>query len=577
MKYPSKFFRKTVASVVFLLSMYRAVVGQDVEAIVKAPVVAANGGVAFSQIINAAAHETVQTPYSYYLTGNLNFHFFGAVNVPLSFAYSNRQFSSRASLPFNRFSIAPSYKWVKVYAGYASLQFSPYTLAGHELFGGGVELTPDNRFKFTAIYGRLKKATEEQDGVEPSYKRMGGGGKVEYAGERFEASINIFKAKDDPSSVAFRQPDSIGVLPQDNLSGGVSLNVKLTEKVRMGAEYGMSAMNRNIRHKDNRRRSVLFDAQGDVALYHAMRYNLAYASPVGNIGATYERVAPNYATSGAYYMLNDFENITANFSTAVKNINISVDGGYQHDNLQGQKNNTTSRMIFSGNLSAVLGQKWNIGANVSNVQSYVHIRDIYDQVTQTNEFQNLDTLEYTQVNLTSSVNVAYVLQSTERQRQSLSAGFMYQRAAERQEYSAYSGNNIYNGTLVYQYAHLPSKWNASASINYNYNRMPDAFTGTVGYNLSVQKTFWEAFRCAFNATYSNMTGNEGNTANIFNLRITGGYTLLKKHNFNLSLATVANSDNVRKAVQYSANLAYGYSFGITVARKDRKLTATGNF
>ncbi|MDR0713077.1 MAG: hypothetical protein LBF89_02275 [Bacteroidales bacterium] len=124
---------------------------------------------------------------------------------------------------------------------------------------------------------------------------------------------------------------------------------------------------------------------------------------------------------------------------------------------------------------------------------------------------------------------------------------------------------------------VPPKWNASASINYNYNRMPDAFTGTAGYNLSVQKTFWEAFRCAFNATYSNMTGNEGNTADIFNLRITGGYTLLKKHNFNLSPATVANSDNVRKAFQYSANLAYGYSFGITVTRKDRKLTTTGNF
>jgi hypothetical protein len=550
--------------------------GQDVEAVAKAPIVAANGGISFNQILNAADNKNAQNLYSYFLTGNLNFNFYSVVNIPLSFAWSNQQMSGRASLPFNRFSIAPSYKWVKVYAGYTSLQFSPYTLTGHEIFGGGVTLTPNSKFKFTVIYGRLKKAVQEQDDAETVYKRMGGGFKGEYSAEYFDVSLNLFKAKDVPNSIHFHNPDSIPIMPKDNLTGSIYLNLKLSDKLRFNTEYGISLINRNIGQSDESG-SYLFDNKGDVATYHALRNNLTYLSPIGNVGATYERVAPNYATLGSYYMLNDFENITLNYSTAIKNINFGLGGGYQHDNLQKQRNNTTSRMIFSGNVSTNIGKKWNIGANLSNVQSYVHIRDIYDQITQTNEFQNLDTLEYTQVNLTSSMNVAYLIQSTEEQRQSISADFMYQKASEQQAYSVYQGNNIYNATLGYQFSYIPSKWNASTSINYNHNQMPTAYMGTVSYNLSLRKTFWEVIRAAFIATYSNMFNNEANTSKVLNLRITGGYSLHKKHNFNLSLATIRNNGQDHKITQYSANLAYSYTFGVTVTHKDKKFSIVGNF
>ncbi|GHT16878.1 hypothetical protein AGMMS4956_20040 [Bacteroidia bacterium] len=550
---------------------------QDVEAVIKAPWVIANGGTAFNQIANFT-DGNVRSPYSYFLSGNLNFNFLGVVNVPLSIAYSNQQFSSGYSLPFNRFSLSPSYKWVKLHAGYTSLQFSPYTLTGHEIFGGGVELTP-GKFKFTAIYGQLKEAVPEQGGgTMPVYKRMGGGFKGEYTGERFGVSLNLFKAKDVAGSVHFYNPDSVAVLPQDNLSGSACLNLKITDQLSLNTEYGMSAVNRNILRSDNNNfASALFNNNGDVAVYHAIRSNLTHASSFGNIGATYERVAPNYTTLGSYYMLSDFENITANFSTAIKTINLSLDGGYQHDNLEKQKNNTTSRMIYATNISAPIGKKWNVGASFSNVQSYVHISDIYDQITQTNEFQNLDTLEYTQLNLTTSANASYLLQNTEQQRQSLSASFMYQQASEKQEYSAYQGNKIYNGALTWQWAHVPSKWNISSSVNYNHNQLPASYTGTVSGNLSVQKTFVEVLRAGLIATYSHIFNNEQTTAKIVNLRLTSGYTLYKKHNFNLSIAAILNNGQNRKTQQYSAQLAYSYSFGVSLDRKNKKVVMEGNF
>jgi hypothetical protein len=559
LRYGTATWMQRVRGVAFLLGVLLSactVVAQDIEAIAKAPVLTLNGGLSLSQIATFTPGDTTaKDPYAMYLSGNLNLSFFGVVNIPLSFAYTNRQLSKEVSLPFNRLSIAPSYKWMKVYAGYASMQFSPYSLAGHEIFGGGVELTPDNGFKISAIYGRLKKAVSGDNGLELSYQRMGGGFKGEYAGKQFDVGVNIFKAQDLATSL----PDSVAVAPQDNLSGAVSAAIQFIKNIRFGAEYGFSALNRNTGKS-------------------AIKTNLTYTSPIGAIGATYERIDPYYITLGAYYMTNDYENITTNFSTAIKNVNIAVDGGYQRDNLDGQKTNTTSRMIFSGNVSANIGKKLTLSANLSNVQSYVYINDIYDRVTQTNEFQNLDTLNVTQLNYTASLDAAYLLQSNEERRQGFNAGFMYQKSAEQQAFTGYSGNDIYNGSLAYQYAVIPARFNASASVNYNHNRMPDdMYIRAMTYNVSLQKVFFETLRTAFTGTYSHMANNSGNLSDVFNLRLTGGYVFFKNHNLSLNVAMIHSAGQSKTRVQYSANLAYSYVFNAIVTRKDKKMKLDADF
>lgn len=546
---------------------------QDVEAIAKAPLATMNGGLSLNQIVTVTPGDSAaRNPYALYLAGNINFGFFGVVNIPLSFAYTNNQFNASGALPFNRFSITPSYKWIKAHAGYTSMQFSPYSLAGHELFGGGIELTPDNGFKVSALFGRLQKAGDGMAGGEPVYRRMGGGFKVEYAGKQFDIAVNIFKAQDIPTSL----PDSVTVAPQDNLSGSINAAIRLIKNLRLGAEYGISALNRDIRRAAGGFR--LLETAGDVAVYHAVKTNLAYTATIGSIGATCEWVAPNYTTLGAYYMTNDYQNITANLSTAIKLFNIALDVGYQKDNLSGQKTNTTSKMIYSGNITANIGKKWTVAASLSNIQSYVYINNIYRQVTQTNEFQNLDTLNVTQLNYTVSLNSSYLLQSTEERRQSINGSFMYQKSSEQQAFSDYSGNDIYNASLAYQYAMTPAKLNASAAVNYNYNQMPDEqYVQAITYNLSLQKVFLEDIRTALTCTFSNMTSLAGTLSNVFNVRLTGGYVFWKKHTVNLNLALINSKGQSKTQLQYSANLAYSYVFNATVARKDKKLTLKADF
>ncbi len=557
---------------------------QDVEAVIKAPILTTNGGVSLSQISNYIPGDTTgrADPYVYYMAGNINFSMFSVVNVPMSFAFTNNQMNSNASLPFNRFSIAPSYKWIKLYMGYSSMTFSPYTLVGHEIFGGGVELTFENGLKLSAIYGRLQKEVRPDTmNIQPVYRRLGGGFKIEHSSKFADVSFNVFKAKDVPNSNFYSTSDSV-LTPKDNISSSIVLNLKMIDRLKLNVEYAISAVNSDISKKDSLPRVFrdnFVEQNGDLSIHHAIKAGISQTSVIGVIGASFERVSPNYNTFGAYYFMNDYQNITANFSTSIKTwLNFAIDAGYQRDNLVNQKLNSSKRFILSTNASSMITKRLNVGVSYSNVQSYIHIKDEYKEVTATNQFQNLDTLSFTQLNLTTSCNVNYILKSTKENRQSVNASFTYQEASEQQKNETrYTGSRIYNSVLSYQYSLIPQKLNASTSVNYNHNQLPDNFMGVMSYNLSVQKAFFEKLKVSFVGTYSKSFNDSLSLAKIFNIRLAAGYTLLKRHNFNLSLAKVYNKGLSRTTTQYSANLTYNYIFDFNLKRKDKKFKYEGNF
>ncbi|MDL2262683.1 hypothetical protein LJC11_04170 [Bacteroidales bacterium OttesenSCG-928-I21] len=567
--------KKIIYSLFFLIFLFVSnIFAQDIESIAKSPLITLNGGVSASLIATHAPDNPSTDPYAVYLSGNLNFNAFGVFNIPLSFAYTNQQLSKSVSLPFNRFSIAPSYKWIKVYAGYTSMQFSPYSLAGHEVLGGGIELTPDNGLTVSAIFGRLRKPNSSE--YDPSYRRMGGGFNVEYKKDRFDVGVNIFKAQDIASSNPFSNPDSIPINPQDNLSGSVKAGITLIENLRLSGEYGISAVNRNM--ADGKDDFKILHTSGDMAVYHAGKAQLSYSFSPSSIGATYERIAPNYTTLGTYYMTNDYENITANFATAIKKINIALDGGYQRNNLDKQKTSTTSRLIYSANVSSAITERLNVAVSLSNLHGYVYINDIYSEVTQTNEYQNLDTLNVTQINYTASLNTSYLLETSKERRQGTNLNFMYQRSAEAQKYSHFSGNDIFNTSLSYQLSIIPVQFNSSVSVGNNYNKMPaGVYINTMTYNLSLQKTFYKVLKTSLVTTFSDMRNQDGFLSNVLNMRLSGGYTLVKKHNFNLALSLLYSDTKTKDQTQYMANLSYSYAFNTVLNRDKKKLKFKGEF
>ncbi|HOG73229.1 MAG TPA: hypothetical protein PK839_10620, partial [Tenuifilaceae bacterium] len=72
---------------------------QDIESVIKAPMLTNNGGLSFSQIGSYIPGDTLNriNQYSYYISGNMNFSLFSVVNVPMSFAYTNNQLNTEAT------------------------------------------------------------------------------------------------------------------------------------------------------------------------------------------------------------------------------------------------------------------------------------------------------------------------------------------------------------------------------------------------------------------------------------------------------------------------------------------------
>lgn len=180
--------------------------------------------------------------------------------------------------------------------------------------------------------------------------------------------------------------------------------------------------------------------------------------------------------------------------------------------------------------------------------------------------------------VTSSVNANYVLRATEQQRQNLNFAFSYQEAPEQQEDDRrYVGSRIYNTMLSYLFSLTPTRFTAAATVNHNQNNMPEMKMHVLSYNLSLQKVFAEQFRTAFTGTYSSTFNDDGGVADILNFRLTGGYSLKKRHNFNVSLAMVNNQAQRGHSTSYSANLSYSYIFDMRLLRTNKKFGFEGNF
>jgi hypothetical protein len=302
---------------------------QNLESIGKANPIKVSGGFNATGIGYAASGLTARRdPFNYFLTGNLNFDIYG-ISVPLTFSYSNQNASFRQ--PFNQFSIAPNYKWAKVYLGYHNLTYSSYSLVGHIFSGAAIELTP-NKFRLSAMYGRLNQAVEEDTirNTLPSFRRMGFALKAGYGNNQNSIDVIMFRAQDEIASLQ-TIPVKSQILPAENLVLSVIGRKKIGQHFAFMGEVATSAITRDTRvekidlEKPNAFSYVggLFTPRASSEYYNAIKASLAYTGNLINIQLNYERVDPGYQSLGAYFFNNDIENITV--STSVRLLKNKLD------------------------------------------------------------------------------------------------------------------------------------------------------------------------------------------------------------------------------------------------------------
>jgi len=534
-----------------------------------------NGGISLNSVYteNWGPDVTNPQPFSWIATGNINLTVFGMA-MPFSFNYSNRKIQySNPSFKFNRFALHPKYKEWTFHAGDLSTTFSPYTLSGYQYTGGGVEYNK-GKWQAQALYGLFLKAVKEDSLITPSYKRLGWGTKVIYNNNGRKIGVSVFHAKDNTGSIPSPVMDkNAAITPMEGTAFALEGSYPVIKNLLVNFEYSTSILTKDLRlsgdtiitnHASFFKQLVGYTNSSTV-IYHALKAGFSYSLAQSAIGINYERVDPGYQTLGAYYFTNDFENITANFSQSLLKgkITASLNAGIQKDDLNNAKQSRMQRLLLSGNVAIRPSQKLNIGLSYSNQQSYTFLRTGFEQINQITPYQNLDTLNYTQLSQNAGLNCNYTLQQDKKQVQMISLNCNYMESANKKGEIIRLGEvtRFFNGNAGHTLTLQDVGFTVATGVNFSYNYAATISGVTWGPTMNLSKLFLKKIlRTNFGLAY-NTSSSLSKSISIFNLRGGASAIIAKKHNLNMSIVWQSKtSSGVATTTFLTTTAGYAYSF-----------------
>jgi hypothetical protein len=546
---------------------------QDLGSIGKTKPLTVNGGLAFNQIMYAASGiANRRSPYSYYASGNLNIGIYGR-SVPLSFRLSNSNTSFQQ--PFNQYNIHPGYKWISAHLGFTSASYSSYTLNGHVFLGAAVDATPQGKWSFGAMYGRLLKAVQPDSlssANKPAFLRMGGAFKASYHASRSFVDLILFHARDEIGSVNY-VPENQNLLPQENLAFSIGSGTTLFDHFFVKAELATSAVSTDSRAEKSGGSipsSFLFTPRLSSSLYHALKASLDYRDEFYTIGVGLERIDPQYRTLGAYYFNNDLQNITLNGTATILNgkATVAASAGTQHDNLDKSKISTMHRAVGSVNINLVPSERMNLSLSYSNFQTFTNVRSQFQRINQLTPYDNLDTLNFTQLSRNATLSSFYNLSNDKQKQQAVNVNLSYQNASDKQgDVKQNSGLIFLNGNVGYLLTLTASQTNISLSFNGTINQGSQLQSKTIGPVASLSKSLLQRkLRLTLSTSYNSSYTNGLHQNNIFNSRLSANASVKKKHNFTASAVFVKRdfltTENARSYAEFTGTLGYTYSFSL---------------
>ena len=524
-----------------------------------------NGGFSLNQLWRNETYGGSK-PYSMVATGNVTASLYG-MTIPFTFTWSNEQWTY--TQPFNRFSLMPSYKWTRLHLGWSSMNYSNYTLAGHSFLGAGIELTPGDKFRFSAMHGELLKANKGDTirGYDPQYQRLGSGFKTDYIFEKGEVSLMIFHGKDQTHKPV-DYIDSLGISPKENIAAGAKLTLRPTSRISLVSEFHVSSLS------NDRRISSSMDNDGAATFrYHAALFQGTYNTGIGSIGAGVEYVEPGYETLGAYYVVNDFINYTLNLATSLSKgrINIAANTGVRKNNLNGEADSDRNDIINSVTVGFMPSEKLMFNMSYSNFYNYTHVRPLIDELIAQTEYELMDTLRFTQINENINLGANWRISDTETAGHSVMMNLGFQQATQTQNSAnENAGSKFMNASSGYQFSLKASKLNIGLNSNYSRNNNSQGIMESIGPMLSVKKTFSTNISGNLSLGWNGTFINGNKTGNISTARFSTSYTHKRVHVFGLNTAfnnrvySGVNKQNI------TATLNYSYSFGWPKEREKSK-------
>ncbi|MBS4044646.1 MAG: hypothetical protein KGZ59_12645 [Chitinophagaceae bacterium] len=538
------------------------------------------GGLNSTMMLNSSSDGSGgnRVPFTMIVGGNLNL-FFKGYNVPISFTYSNAQVTVTPPVFFNKFSISPTYKWATLHLGTSSMEFSNYSLTGHQFDGVGVELAP-GKFKIKSLYGRFLRGSGDYlvSNAAPSYNRKGYGFAFDYDIEKFKVGVSLFRASDDAVS-ASNIPFELNIQPKENVVSTISSSFSPIKDLKISAEYATSFLTQDVNSiVTSKIKNGIFGGMiktnGSTTKNHAANIKANYTLNSIDLGLEYEKIDLNYRCLGAYYNQNGFENILLKLSLPLFNnkLFLAPSFGKQNDLVDTVFSQKSSRFITSINATYTPAPKWSIAGAFSNNSAVTNYRNL-DNIANSNNIvpYYLDSLQLILLNLNANLNVNYQLKSTSDIQQTISASYSLQKSTKKEgDYFINEEDNIFHNSNIMLSTNYPQS-KVQWTIGYNYNLNTIGLTNKTtanGVNFSFGK---KLFKNKVNSVLSSSYNSTFNTStlmriNITNLRFNISYLYKKKHDFKLIgiIQFRATDDPIKQLNQSVTNtifsLNYNYSF-----------------
>lgn len=488
--------------------------------------------------------------FAWRVSGNPTAYVYG-FELPFSFTLG-QQIRDVRYPTFNQFGVSPTWKWVKIHAGWRNMDFSPYTLAGHTFLGGGVELTP-GKFRFAALYGQFHRAALTNAGQQyflPTYKRMGYGVKIGFGTASNYFDVMAFKAKDKPNSISI--PDSLGITPGENLVLGVSGKATLWQKISFSIDGAASAFTRNLNSEkvvlDSLDMGEYYGAEDVIDPLFSTRINFAgkatagYSSQNFGLQFSYEHIDPEYATMGAYFFNNDIENYTVSPMFAFGRGKVRLFGSYgvQRNNLLGNRSETSWRNIGSANLSLNPSPKMGLDLSYSN----------YRMSQTSTAFELSDSLKLSQATTQISVTPRFSFFGKNAVHTLIFNG-IHQFLDDQNPLTEKFGDvRARVGMVTWAASFAESKLSVNSGLNYNDVQLGDTKTSNYGLSFGIGKPLAkERLNLNANTNFNLARLNGEADGSILNAALTGNFLVQKKHSLTFGLHWIRSTSTFRG--QYS--------------------------
>jgi hypothetical protein len=533
-----------------------------------------SGGLNVNTIFSSGLNNA-NKPFNYFLSGNFNLQLFDQLNIPININFSDRKINLSQGYSFNQFSISPTIQWATFHLGTNYMNFSPYTLNGHQFLGVGVELNPGN-WDIQLMSGRLLKGqfSDTTNTTGPTFNRYANGAKVSYNPGKFNVGFSVLDSKDRSSSI----PESNRIFngqvlnPEDNLIVSLTFGAILLDRLQFNAELSNSLVT-----KDNNQLYEPLKIDGLSGLFkkgnvssesnNAFNLNLAYNlnSNGGIIGFAFEQIDPNYKTHGAYYFLEDLRKYTLNYSQNFwdNKLNLNSNIGVQQDDIYKNKASSGSRFIGSLNMNAQPDESLHLGLNFSNFQSFMFVNDIYSQITRI-PGQPIDSLDFSMISQNIGLSVNKTLNQSETRSNGITFQMNYLISNNRRDGVALEAqkSNILNGTLGYSMNFIEKGTALNIGMNMLNNTIAENKLKGFGPVIMVQKELLDKKLTGglnFSWLRTNLSSPEISKQNssVSNIQLISNYRPKEKHNFSLN-AGLVKSENPQAFL--NGTLGYSYSF-----------------